>query len=164
MAKKHDPSGTAGDDYLQGDWNVSNIIDGLDGNDSIFGGRQDDTLNGGNGDDILVGMQGADILTGGAGNDVFLYGGWYQSTAALGIDTIMDFEAGDKIDLKAISHYTVIGDPNSAQPLTMSDITITSSDATHHHVVVSVIAGDTINDVELDLVGVAPDASNFILT
>lgn len=164
MAKKVTIDPTNGDDYVQGSWNQANTIDGLDGNDSLFGGQKADTLIGGNGNDVLCGMQGADILTGGAGNDTFLYGGWYQSTASLGIDMITDFEAGDKIDLKAISHYTVIGDPNSAVPLTMADITITSSDATHHHIVASVIAGDPTYDVELDLVGVAPTAANFVLS
>jgi len=44
-------------------------INGLDGNDRLFGKGGDDTLNGGNGNDYLDGGTGNDILQGGAGND-----------------------------------------------------------------------------------------------
>lgn len=168
--KLHDPVGTNGDDYLQGDWNVGNLISGLDGNDYIQGGNLGDQLNGDNGNDTLVGMQGADTLTGGSGSDTFLYGNWAHSHVAtgdwptLGVDTITDFEAVDKIDLKAVSHYTVSGDPNSAVPLTMSNITVTPIDATHSTVHVSIVAGDPTWDMDINVTGVAPDASNFILS
>jgi len=58
-------------------------IDGLDGNDRLFGKGGDDTLNGGNGNDYLDGGTGNDTLHGDAGNDTlqgragvdFMYGG-----------------------------------------------------------------------------------------
>jgi Ca2+-binding RTX toxin-like protein len=42
---------------------------GLDGHDTLVGGRQDDLLDGGEGNDDLQGKAGADILLGGTGDD-----------------------------------------------------------------------------------------------
>jgi Ca2+-binding RTX toxin-like protein len=166
MPKRHDPTGTAGDDTIYGDYNQINTIDGLGGNDYLQGGEKDDIINGGDGNDILVGYIGADQLTGGAGDDTFLYGGWYQSTAfgAQGIDTILDFGNGsDKIDLHYISHETVAGDPTSFVPLTMADITVTSTGVGTSDVRVNIVAGDPSFDMLIHVVGVTPVASDFIL-
>ncbi|WP_458790512.1 Hint domain-containing protein [Yoonia sp. MH D7] len=43
--------------------------DGVDGNDTIFGGAGDDVIYGEGGDDTLVGGSGEDTIFGGAGND-----------------------------------------------------------------------------------------------
>ena len=60
--------GTAGADNI-----VSRLtgatINGLDGNDALFGVNGADTLNGGNGDDTLRARNGDDTLNGGAGRD-----------------------------------------------------------------------------------------------
>jgi Ca2+-binding RTX toxin-like protein len=62
------------------------------------------------GNDVLSGAGGADVMKGGAGDDAFRYLAIGDSTlAASGRDTIMDFTAGDKIDLSAI-------DPNGDAP------------------------------------------------
>lgn len=166
MPKKHDPAGTPGDDYLQGDWNVVNVIDGLGGNDTIFGGNQGDTLTGGDGNDILDGRQGADQLTGGSGNDMFLYANYSESNIGLSsVDTILDFQAGDKIGFAfTISHLDDPNDPNSARDVNFGDITITVIDATHDHVNLSGATGNTTWDTDIDVVhlaGVSLDASNF---
>jgi Ca2+-binding RTX toxin-like protein len=59
--------GTNEDDTLSGSMNATGglTLDGLGGNDNIFGGNFDDTLSGGTGLDILSGGGGNDILDGG---------------------------------------------------------------------------------------------------
>jgi Ca2+-binding RTX toxin-like protein len=79
-----------------------------DGRFNVRGGRGSDTITGGHGNDILWGNQGADLLRGGAGNDQFEYRSAPESTAE-GADTILDFGAGDKINLIGID-----ADGNSA--------------------------------------------------
>ena len=68
--------GTVGDDVLSVTANVSRI-DGLTGNDTIYGGAGTDILSGGSGADILDGSLGDDLMYGGTGNDTF-----YADTAA----------------------------------------------------------------------------------
>ncbi len=89
------------------------VFDGsaeLDGRFAVYGGRGDDTLiggagaddlQGGAGSDTLNGGLGADLLQGGTGADTFVYGATAESSGS-GIDQILDFESGDKIDLSAI--------------------------------------------------------------
>ena len=65
-------------------------IEGLEGTTG------DDKIGGTSGDDVLQGLEGNDTIYGGAGNDVF------QFLTADAIDRIMDFAAGDRIDLSQI--------------------------------------------------------------
>ena len=67
--------GTENTDVLRGYDNESNTINGLDGNDFIYGGNLNDTISGGFGDDYLYGLNGNDILQGGDGADA-ISGGW----------------------------------------------------------------------------------------
>lgn len=63
---------TNGDDLFPGvgDDNSGNeTVNGLDGQDGIFGGLGNDVLNGGAGNDFLDGSEGDDTLSGGDGND-----------------------------------------------------------------------------------------------
>jgi Ca2+-binding RTX toxin-like protein len=98
------------------------VFDGsaeTDGSFNIRGGRDSDTLTGGAGHDQLHGGLGADVLKGGSGNDAFEYSSVADSTAS-SRDTILDFAAGDKINLVAIdadsnasngdSRFSFIGD------------------------------------------------------
>ncbi|KUR72231.1 hypothetical protein AQZ52_02805 [Novosphingobium fuchskuhlense] len=72
----------------------ANILKGLDGNDSLDGGA---------GADLLVGGKGMDKMTGGAGNDKFVFDdGDFSSKTATNADVIVDFTAGDKIDLSLV--------------------------------------------------------------
>jgi len=104
--------GTAQGDMLTGSVHA-NRIDGGAGDDVIDagGGSASDTLDGGTGNDVLNGGAGADILTGGAGRDVLAGGGGgdrfvYQaatdSRPGGSADRILDFAAGDVLDLSAI--------------------------------------------------------------
>lgn len=101
--------GEAGNDLLHGDGDDDTLeggvgndtLNGGEGADDLSGGDGTDTLNGGDGEDILFGGLARDILTGGAGNDLFLYTIITDSTATVR-DTIVDFSAGDILNLSAI--------------------------------------------------------------
>ncbi len=73
----------------------NDVINGMGGNDTIFGRSGDDVLRGDAGDDRLDGGLGNDRLVGGAGNDTFVFARGYD------LDSVMDFGAGDKLDLSA---------------------------------------------------------------
>lgn len=61
--------GTEGNDVLRGINGQKNRVNGLGGDDQIYGGDIADILNGGGGSDVLFGNAGNDTLKGGAGND-----------------------------------------------------------------------------------------------
>ena len=88
-----DGTGNTGNNTLTGN-DAANILTGLSGNDTILGGA---------GYDRIVGGAGFDVVTGGAGNDVFVFApGDFSSRTSTGADEIVDFTAGDKIDLTQI--------------------------------------------------------------
>ncbi len=110
-------SGDNGNDTIQGGFGNDTIsggagrdtLFGIEGNDVLRGGRGNDTLHGGSGKDLLIGGDGSDRLIGGGGNDR-LIGGKGADTFVLtgnsGIDTIVDYEAKDIINVsKALSDY-----------------------------------------------------------
>lgn len=69
-----------------------------DGSFRVFGGHNGDTITGGAGADILQGNDGADVLTGNGGADIFRYVAATDSRTT-SPDQILDFAAGDRIDL-----------------------------------------------------------------
>jgi Ca2+-binding RTX toxin-like protein len=77
LAEKLIQNGTAGADAYTGLANYTNIMNGLDGDDTLIGGDKSDILNGG---------KGNDILNGGLGNDAYLF------NKGDGIDTIADYD------------------------------------------------------------------------
>ena len=66
---------STGHDILAGHRNAANQIDGLRGNDLIWGGNLDDHLHGNLGHDLLFGGEGDDWLRGGRGSDQLIGGG-----------------------------------------------------------------------------------------
>jgi len=111
--------GRAGDDLLNGLDGADSLsgeaggdtISGGGGNDVIWGDdlapgltvvSGDDSIDGGAGDDTLYAQGGSDVLDGGGGAD-WLEGGQGADTfiwrAGGGIDTISDYETGDTIRL-----------------------------------------------------------------
>lgn len=63
-------NGLAGNDRLYGSGG-DDTLNGDDGNDLLHGGGGNDTLNGGAGNDQLVGRTGNDTMAGGLGNDTY---------------------------------------------------------------------------------------------
>jgi serralysin len=112
--------GGSGIDKLYGE-DGNDTLDGGSDNDTLSGGSGNDSLNGGSGKDVLLGGDGidtliggsdasvdtlnggagADFLYGGGGKDIFVYGSVSDSAPAA-VDHIMDFDALDVINLKAI--------------------------------------------------------------
>lgn len=109
--------GTASADVLDFSTSTTRVqIAGLDGDDTLRGGRGDDSLNGGagndvlsggNGNDVLTGGLGADRMAGGAGNDAFLIA---RGDLALkgATDLIVDFQGAGAIggDLIKLTGFT----------------------------------------------------------
>ncbi len=102
-------NGLGGDDVLRSttaamgpfDLTGGEIMNGGDGNDTLYWGR---TMNGGNGNDRLVSGFYSSNLTGGAGADTFVYDIANDHRDLVGFDTITDFSRaqGDKIDPRAM--------------------------------------------------------------
>jgi len=81
-----------------------------DGAWRILSGTGDDTLSGGLGNDLVFGNLGGDTMAGGGGNDIFVYTDVAQSSGAA-VDHILDFDAGDRIDLSQVdADTTTAGD------------------------------------------------------
>ncbi|MCP4129978.1 MAG: calcium-binding protein, partial [bacterium] len=66
---------TEGDDVIQGYDDVDDVINGLAGNDRLYGH---------NGNDILIGGPGNDTLEGGSGNDI------YRFSPGFGVDSVRE--------------------------------------------------------------------------
>ncbi|WP_165943645.1 calcium-binding protein [Roseicella aquatilis] len=105
-------NGLAGNDTLYGG-KGNDVINGGAGNDYIGGGAGYDTLSGGSGNDTIIASSGGSIIDGGSGRDRFLGGAGTDtfrfsnnSTSAdgTGSDHVMGFTPGvDKIALFANS-------------------------------------------------------------
>ncbi len=134
--------------------------------DSSGNGRTggNDVLEGGAGDDLIFGQEGNDTIIGGAGDDT-LYGGsgantfvFEATTAANGVDNIMDFNAnkGDKLDLSlmlAAEHPTQATIDNfvhatSSGGNTTISVNVTGDGIAAHFVNVAVLHGVTAANVD----------------
>ncbi len=111
-------TGSALDDVLAGDYR-NNVLRGLAGNDTLYGGPDgngddsnnhdtlhggdgDDRLYGGKGNDTLYGENGEDLLSGGSGNDR-LRGGSHNDTleGGPGADSLDGGDGSDTISYRA---------------------------------------------------------------
>lgn len=100
--------GYAGNDLIYGD-EGNDIIQGGDGNDILLGGNGFDRVYGDDGDDIIYGSAGNDYLFGGAGNDLFLFN---DINDYLGSDRNVikgGFDSGDIIDISDLLDYDGTG-------------------------------------------------------
>jgi hypothetical protein len=143
---------------------VGNALDNY-----IDGNNGDDTIKGGNGDDILRGDDGADVLWGGAGEDTYFFKRVSDSRGSTGIDIIMDFEQGDKIDLSKIdASREAPGDQafhliTGAFSGTPGELRITF-DTSGHTVINATVDNDLEPEITIMLEGhVDLTASDFIL-
>ena len=90
-------NGAAGTDTLMGGDGVD-TLNGGDNADTLMGGAGGDTINGDGGADTIIGGLGDDTMTGGAADaDTFVF----SPADGDGVDVITDFQATDKINLKA---------------------------------------------------------------
>ena len=82
--------------------------------ENVLGSAFGDTLTGSTLANVLTGGAGKDNLTGGAGNDSFAYLATGDSTPGANADRILDFAAGDILDLSAIDADATSADTNEA--------------------------------------------------
>jgi Ca2+-binding RTX toxin-like protein len=97
-------TGGPGPDLLFGS-PFDDTLNGAGGPDNIVGNAGNDVLSGGDGADTINGGTGIDTLTGGSGNDTFFFAGvgvLSESSAAVGVDSILDWNAGDVIRVPAV--------------------------------------------------------------
>ena len=94
----HKASGQ-GNDTLDG---IENVI-GSAFDDTFKGDKRDNSFDGGEGNDVFRGLGGNDTFTGGEGADRYVWRSKDLSKNGTDfVDTIVDFEAGDAIDLSQI--------------------------------------------------------------
>jgi serralysin len=102
-AEIEDANGGGKGDLLIGN-EGDNTLYGFAGNDTMLGGSGEDTLYGGEGNDRIDGGRGDDELHGEIGADRFVFAKGY------GEDHVLDFEAGDRIDLTRLNGVTSFND------------------------------------------------------
>lgn len=76
---------------------AAHVVDGGDGNDTIWSEAGDDMLRGGSGNDYIDGSDGANILVGGAGSDTFAFidgSRWWSMSHEYDNGVITDFQEG----------------------------------------------------------------------
>lgn len=173
--------GGAGDDVLAGDgayelpgedtygaWAIDPIGNSYsDGDDVLDGGTGNDSLFGAGGDDRITGGIGADELSGGTGEDRFIYVDARDSRGP-GRDTIMDFGAGDRIDVSAIDpDASRAGDQKfhfGATAGRVGDIVAYYEASIDRTVIAFYLDGDTGSDMSIWLKGeIALSAADFVL-
>ncbi len=142
---------SAGHDELVG---IEKLVGSAYG-DSLTGDAGANALYGVGGNDVLTGGGGQDTLAGGAGLDLFIFQSVTDSTVAAP-DTILDFQAGEKIDLSAIDANTALaGDQDfhlGATPGHAGDIVV--GPFTGGHTLVSLyVDGDATPDAAILLNG-----------
>ena len=91
--------GGPGTDFIIGNQGADLLAGGPDA-DIIWGGNGNDIIDGGPGDDTIYGGTGEDILFGGPGRDTFVF-----NSNQPGRDVIMDFEYGDRIDVRGVDGF-----------------------------------------------------------
>ncbi len=114
---------TAGSDWLCGYDDIANRIDGLAGNDTLYGSGFDDRLLGGDGNDALVGYGGNDDLQGGSGDD-WLGGDLGNDTliAGGGHDTLVGGVGNDLYRISRGGWRTTIYDDEASTNLPNADV------------------------------------------
>jgi Ca2+-binding RTX toxin-like protein len=75
-------------------------LNGIGGNDTIYGSNQSDTINGGGGNDTLLGFDGTNAMAGGAGDDTY-----YTASAA---DSLTEAAAAG-FDIVVASYDIILG-------------------------------------------------------
>ncbi|MDJ0744162.1 MAG: calcium-binding protein [Xenococcaceae cyanobacterium MO_167.B27] len=124
-----DSAADPGEDFVLGGLGAD-IIFTSDGDDLVVGGAGDDIIDGGAGSDIIRGGEGADIIRGGEGADLIIGGEgadifeFQVSDFADGsTDSVLDFEAGDRIIVNGSDSVTLEGNEIKLDGETIINIT-----------------------------------------
>lgn len=154
-------AGGDGADWIAGQDDADTMIGGA-GNDTLTGGGGGDLLDGGSGDDRLVGAAGMDLLRGGVGLDRFIFRASSDSSVT-DPDTILDFEAGEKIAITQIvgARLAFLGDA-AFSGTGVGEVRMTSQD--YGSLVEADTNGDNAADMAIRVIGVSTlAASDFVL-
>jgi Ca2+-binding RTX toxin-like protein len=161
-------SGNGGHDIIRGGSGNDRIyggdghdrLHGDDGNDFLQANTGDDYVDGGNGNDIVRGSTGLDTLIGGAGADTFVFDYAGDTNAALGIDTVVDFNPaeGDRINI-ASTMEAYAYNPGYVAQLVPDESYVTNAyqqatlsyDASSNVTTVKMYFGDNDPDVDMTL-------------
>ena len=152
---------TSGDNLIVGTGN-GETLDGLAGRDLLFAGG---------GGDIVVGGSDQDLLVGGSGADVFRFNdASHSSTNLSSADVIVDFAAGDKIDLSGIDPFFFIPGNQAFLGLSQNDDVLSNrvtwyQDAANNRTIVQAdTTGNSSADIRIVLTGLKTlSVSDFIL-
>lgn len=121
---------------------ADNQLLGNDENNVLFGDQGNDAIDGQAGDDLVQGGQGNDVLDGGAGSDTFVWG--YNAIQTFGngleTDTINNFTAEDKIDLRGLLQNIQSNDANLTAEAQLTAYLSFSYDATANGTVMGISA------------------------
>ena len=148
---------------------LGNTMTGGTGNDALNGNTGDDVLRGMDGNDVLRGGAGRDTLQGGTGNDRYVYSSAAEAGLGAQRDVILDFAAGDRIDLSAIDADSVTRRDQAFGNTLVSDFTgaraqLKVSVFTDYLIVAGDIDGNRLADFEIQLMGrTSITAADFIL-
>ena len=105
-------NGTVNGDTLYGFNGIANTINGLGGNDVIYGGDLNDLLNGDDGNDSIIAGTGNDTLMGGQGNDTLEGDGGadtYSISSLDGQDVINNYDTDNSLDVVQLSNVSLLG-------------------------------------------------------
>ncbi|MEE3720005.1 hypothetical protein V2H45_25030 [Tumidithrix elongata RA019] len=80
----------------------SQYLFGFSWSDTLLGTDANEYISGGAGNDTLIGGKGKDVLVGSTGNDTFQFNNINEAG-----DSILDFGAGDAINLKGVLNSIV---------------------------------------------------------
>src|SRR5690606_33736762 len=125
---------------------------------------------GGTGDDVLTGGVGKDTLEGGIGADRFVFMSPGESPLGAGRDVIVDWEAGDRIDLSQVDAVvSQAGDQDfTFLGMTAATNTVGSGMIRAYHYkgdtyVVGGVGGNTAADFQIEIAGLHTLTSdNFV--
>jgi Ca2+-binding RTX toxin-like protein len=114
--------GTSGNDLLVADQTFGSILEGFDGNDTLYGGAGNDTLYGGAGNDELNGGAGSNELVGGTGDDYYIVnslGDQVVEQAGEGVDRVLllateNYTLTDNVENLVLAGNATVGTGNSA--------------------------------------------------
>ncbi|MBX9593648.1 MAG: hypothetical protein K2X46_04740 [Roseomonas sp.] len=138
------------------------------GADSVIGGAGNDDINTGLGNDTIAGGGGADSIIGGGGADRFVFSTLGDSTAGAR-DVIMDFGAGDLVDLSGIDANALLGGNQAFAWIGAAGFGGAAGQLRYaqtpggQYLLTGDVNGDMLADFAFQMNGAAPQAAWFIL-
>ena len=124
-ALRHARYGRNGDEILYGSHSAGNFIEGLAGNDQIFGSAGSDIINGGDGNDEITSEGGSDRIDGGAGSDTLMDADFSTETQNLTINptTNSQIVLTNGLQIKNVENFATLRTGSGADTVNLSTAT-----------------------------------------